>query len=156
MEIIIRTTQTKDAETIAKIVRGLGWFEHLDSESIETTTERIQRHISLCLADNSHSTFVAEDESGRVVGYASVHYLPYFFLAGPEGYVSELFIDAEARGIGVGTALLEQVIVEARKHGCSRLTLINSRTRESYKRKFYEQRGWIERTEVAPFVLPLI
>jgi GNAT superfamily N-acetyltransferase len=85
-----------------------------------------------------------------------VHYLPYFFLPGPEGYVSELFISAEARGQGIGTALLEQVIAEARRRGCARLSLINSRTRESYQRKFYEQHGWNERIEIAVFVLPLI
>ena len=84
-----------------------------------------------------------------------MHYLPYFFLLGPEGYISELFISAEARGQGVGTALLEQVTADARKRGCVRLSLINSRTRESYLRQFYEKHGWKERTEVAAFVFPL-
>jgi GNAT superfamily N-acetyltransferase len=70
--------------------------------------------------------------------------------------VSELFISAKARGQGVGTTLLEQVIAEARRHGCARLSLITSRTRELYLRKFYEQHGWKERTEIATFVLPLI
>jgi len=156
MDITIRTVQFQDAEEITRIIREVGWFEHLKSESAQTTAERVRQHISLCLADDSHSAFVAEDEKHTVIGYTSVHYLPYFFLPGPEGYVSELFISAKARGQGVGTALLEQVIAEARGHGCARLTLINSRTRESYQRKFYEQRGWKERTEVAAFVLPLI
>ena len=155
MEITIRNVQLQDAEKITSIIREVGWFEHLKSESAQTTAERVRQHISLCLADDSHSAFVAENEKHKVLGYSSVHYLPYFFLPGPEGYVSELFISEEARGQGVGTALLEQVIAEARKRGCSRLSLINSRTRESYKRKFYEQRGWKERTEVAAFVLPL-
>lgn len=156
MDITIRSVQLQDAENITSIIRELGWFEHLNSESNQTTAERVHQHISLCLADDSHSAFVAEDENHKVIGYSSVHYLPYFFLPGPEGYVSELFISAEARGQGIGTALLERVISEARKHGCSRLTLINSRTRESYQRKFYEQHGWKERTEIAAFVLPLI
>jgi len=156
MDMTIRSVQLQDAESITSIIRELGWFEHLNSESNQTTAERVHQHISLCLADDSHSAFVAEDENHKVIGYSSVHYLPYFFLPGPEGYVSELFISTEARGQGIGTALLERVIAEARKHGCSRLTLINSRTRESYQRKFYEQHGWKERTEIAAFVLPLI
>jgi len=156
MDTTIRSVQLQDAENITSIIRELGWFEHLNSESNQTTAERVHQHISLCLADDSHSAFVAEDENHKVIGYSSVHYLPYFFLPGPEGYVSELFISTEARGQGIGTALLERVIAEARKHGCSRLTLINSRTRESYQRKFYEQHGWKERTEIAAFVLPLI
>jgi len=156
MKISIRNTQLKDAETIARIVREVSWFEHLKSESVEKTEERVRQHISLCLADGSHSSFVAAAEDGKVLGYSSVHYIPYFFLLGPEGYVSELFISAEVRGHGIGTALLEYIITEARKRGCARLSLINSRTRESYRQKFYERRGWKERTEVAEFVLPLV
>ncbi len=156
MDITIRNVQFQDAEDITSIIREVGWFEHLKSEAAQTTAERVLQHISLCLADDSHSAFVAEDEEHKVIGYSSVHYLPYFFLPGPEGYVSELFISAKARGQGVGTALLEQVIAEARRRGCARLSLINSRTRESYQRKFYERHGWKEHTEVAAFVLPLI
>jgi GNAT superfamily N-acetyltransferase len=156
MNITIRTVQHRDAEEIAGIIREVGWFDYLISESPALTAERIREYIDLCLvADECHSAFVAENEQQQVVGYISVHYLPYFFLPGPEGYISELFISLKARGQGVGTALLEHLIAEARKRGCVRLTLINSRTRDSYKRKFYEKHGWRERTEVAAFVLPL-
>ena len=127
----IRNVQEQDAEDIAVIIREVGWFEHLKTETAQTTAERVRRHISLTLADDSHSAFVAEDNN-NIVGYSSVHYLPYFFLRGPEGYISELFISEKARGKGVGTALLEKIIAEARKRGCARLSLINSRTRESY------------------------
>ena len=156
MDIIIRTVLLQDAEDITQIIREIGWFEHLKSESAQITAERVRQHISLCLADNSHSSFVAEDENHKIIGYSSVHYLPFFFLPGPEGYVSELFISEKARGKSVGTALLEMVINEARKRGCARLSLINSRTRESYIRQFYEKHDWKERSEVATFVLPLI
>lgn len=156
MDIKIRNVQKLDAEDITSIIREVGWFEHLKSETAQTTAERVHQHISLCLADDSHSAFVAEDEKHKVIGYSSVHYLPYLFLPGPEGYVSELFISEKSRGKGVGTALLEKIIAEARKRGCARLSLINSRTRESYLRHYYEKHGWKERTEVAAFVLPLI
>jgi len=126
MSIRIRNVLLQDAEDIAEIIRELGWFEHLQSESAQTTAERVRKHISLCLADNSHSAFVAENEAHRIVGYSSVHFLPYFFLLGPEGYVSELFISAKVRGQGIGTALLEQIITEAEKRSCVRLALINS------------------------------
>jgi GNAT superfamily N-acetyltransferase len=155
MEIKIRNVQVQDAEFITGIIREIGWFEHLKSETAQATEERVRRHISACLANDSHSAFVAEDENHGVVGYSSVHYLPYYFLSGPEGYVSELFISENTRGKGVGSALLEKVIAEARRRGCSRLSLINSRTRESYLRHYYEKHGWKERSEVAAFVLPL-
>jgi GNAT superfamily N-acetyltransferase len=155
MDIKIRNVQVQDAEVISGIIREVGWFEHLKSETAQATEERVRKHISACLANDSHSSFVAEDENHNVIGYSSVHYLPYFFLSGPEGYVSELFISEKARGKGVGSALLEKVIAEARKRGCVRLSLINSRTRESYLRHYYEKHGWKERAEVAAFVFSL-
>jgi hypothetical protein len=76
MDITIRNVQFQDAEDITSIIREVGWFEHLKSESVQTTAERVRQYISLCLADDSHSAFVAEDEKHKVIGYSSVHYLP--------------------------------------------------------------------------------
>ena len=44
---------------------------------------------------------------------------------------------------------------EARKRGCSRLSLMNLRHRESYRRQFYVKAGWQERTEAANFIYPM-
>jgi len=104
--------------------------------------------------DDSHTVYVAEDSAGAVVGYAAVHWLPYMLLAGPEGYVSELFIQESARGKGAGTKLLEVIEAEAKERGCSRLMLLNLRQRESYQREFYKKHGWEERPGVANFVRP--
>jgi GNAT superfamily N-acetyltransferase len=81
--------------------------------------------------------------------------LPYLILAGPEGYVSELFVSDSARGIGIGTQLLKAVEAMAISRGCSRLMLLNRKTRESYERGFYRRLGWEEREEFANFVLHL-
>ncbi len=89
------------------------------------------------------------------MGYAAVHWLPYLFMPGPEGFVSELFIDDEARGQGIGTKLLESVKQEAQARGCTRLSLINLRDRESYQRGFYAKLGWQERPDAANFILRL-
>jgi GNAT superfamily N-acetyltransferase len=72
-----------------------------------------------------------------------------------EGYVSELFVAESARGAGLGTKLLEAVKDLAIGRGCSRLMLVNRKTRESYKRGFYRKLGWEERQEFANFVLSL-
>jgi GNAT superfamily N-acetyltransferase len=82
-----------------------------------------------------------------------VHWLPYLFFSGPEGFVSELFVGGPSRGQGVGRQLLEAVKVEATERGCVRLQLINFRDRESYQRGFYQKCGWEERGTAANFVL---
>jgi len=152
--IQIRRAESQDAAAIAGIIRDLGWFAHVHAESFDMTLERTALHLELCSADRSHSVYVAEI-NGEVKGYAAVHWCPYLLFTGPEGYVSELFVSNSARGQGIGTELLDVIEQEARSRGCSRLGLLNRRSRESYQRKFYEKHGWVEREEFASFILTL-
>jgi GNAT superfamily N-acetyltransferase len=76
-------------------------------------------------------------------------------LSAPEGYISELFVCKAGRKQGVGGMLLEKVKEIVVKRGCSRLMLVNSRKRESYKRSFYKKIGFEECPEMANFVLCL-
>lgn len=152
--LIIRRATASDAPTLAELLRRLEGFDWLRDEPGEDTANRVARHLALCLADDSHSLYVAEVDE-RLAGYVSVHWLPYLILRGPEGYVSELFLAPDARGQGIGTQLLETVAVEARARGCYRLHLINHRRRESYRRDYYRKRGWEEREQAASFLLVL-
>jgi len=151
----IRHAAEEDAAAIGRILRDLGWFSDINAEAPEESTGRIERTLGRCAARTDHTAFVAEDDAGEVIGYVAVHWLPYLFMKGPEGYVSELFVRRSYRCRGVGTRLLEEVRKEAVRRGASRLMLVNSRNRPSYKRGFYERRGWKERIEAANFVLPL-
>jgi GNAT superfamily N-acetyltransferase len=118
---------------------------------LQATTEHVKSQLERCLIDDSHSIFVAESPQREVIGYVSAHWLPYLFLPGSEGFISELFVRPAARGQGVGRQLLQKVEVEARTRGCSRLSLINFRNRESYERRFYSKIGWKERPDAANF-----
>ena len=155
MNVQIRRAQMVDTDAITHILRGLGWFAHLNSESYETTEKQIAHQLKMCNLADSHSVHVAESSAGDVVGYGAVHWMPTLFLPGPEGYVSELFVGESARGQGVGTKLLEAMKEEAEERGCSRLLVVNMRYRESYERGFYRKCGWEERPDAANFILRL-
>ena len=155
MQFDVRLARQSDAGDISVLIRRLGIFPRLEGEDPDVTARRVCRHLTMCLADDSHSTFVAVGEAGAVVAYAAVHWLPYLFLAGPEGYLSELFVSEPWRGRGVGTALLDAVVSAARERGCARLMLEAVKHRDSYKRDFYPQRGWVEREDMASMVLEL-
>ena len=155
MNVEIRKATVKDAEGIAEVLKKADRSVYSTPTPYNATRERIAMHIKMCNADKSHTIYVAENEIGQIVGYVSAHWLPYLFLNGPEGYLSELFIREEYRDEGIGTKLLETVKTEARKRGCSRLLLLNSRKRESYERSFYKKQGWTEREEAANFVYNL-
>lgn len=155
MSHAIRPAVHTDTPELAALIHEIGYFSRINSEPPEATAEFIARELALCLRDSSHSIFVCEDEAGRLLGYASVHYLPYLIHTGPEAYLSELFVRPDARDQRVGSALLERATSEARARGCERMSLINMRNRESYQRDFYKKHGWEERELAANFVLPL-
>ena len=149
----IRAAQPDDAAGIADLIVRLGtfqrYFEGLPADAIQ---KQVGKQLNSCLVDNSHTVLVAVTAPDRIVGYAAVHWLPYLFMPGPEGFVSELFIEDAARGQGIGTQLLESVKQESQARGCARLSLINIRDRESYQRGFYAKLGWQERPDAANFI----
>jgi GNAT superfamily N-acetyltransferase len=152
MDVMVREAFLTDAPGIATIIREVHWFENVEEESESGTRQRVFKRLQMCQQDKSHSVYVAEGDNGRIMGYAAVHWLPYMYLPGPEGYISELFIREEDRGHGIGTLLLDTLKTEAKERGCWRLMLINMRTRESYHREFYRKLGWVERDGAANFV----
>jgi GNAT superfamily N-acetyltransferase len=155
MDIQVRKAEPQDTPVIAELLRSLGFFAHINAEEPGATQDRVARHFAMCDADDSHSVFVAQGPAGEILGYGAVHWLPYLILAGPEGYISELFVRESHRGQGIGSQLLKVMEAEARERGCSRLMLINLRKRESYRRRFYHKQGWEEREGAANFVYPL-
>jgi len=152
--IFIRQATIEDVVAIDTILRGCEGPLEDTGERPERTQKRIAAHLERCQADESHTLLVAHDGE-RVLGYVGVHWLPYLILPGPEGFVSELFVADSARGRGIGGRLVEAVRAEAFKRGCFRLMLLNRKTRESYRRGFYEKAGWTERHEFGNFVIIL-
>ena len=71
--------------------------------------------------------FVAESD-GRIVGI--VHYIFHrsTWAEGPYCYLQDLFTAEDARGSGVGRALIEAVYVEARKQGAARVYWLTHET----------------------------
>jgi GNAT superfamily N-acetyltransferase len=152
MPITIRRANLADAPRLADLLRRIDLFPAVQAEQPDTTRARLQRHLAQCLQDEGHSVYIAEDQDRTLLAYTAVHWLPYLIFSGPEGFVSELFVDEAARGQEVGTRLLDAVVAEARQRGCYRLSLTNMRSRESYQRQFYNKLGWEERPDAINFI----
>jgi GNAT superfamily N-acetyltransferase len=151
MKLNIRLATINDARMIAELLTNIDdyktWNE-LGADEMEKTVRQ-----SLEQAHSERLLFVAEIND-RVIGYAAVYWLHHAFSM-REGYVSELFIRSDASGHGAGTALLEAIKAEAIARGCYRLTLINLKDRESYRRGFYASRGWEEKSNTVRFAFAL-
>jgi GNAT superfamily N-acetyltransferase len=125
--------------------RELGWNPAFRADG---TTLR-GRLNTLCEGENA--LLLVAETGGEVAGYIHGEIVTYLLFAGREMLVSELFVREKARGKGVGTALLSAIEAEAVKHKCFRISVLNSRERESYKRRFYPALGYQERSQVANF-----
>jgi len=155
-ELTIRPARREDLGAIVALWRDLDWLNWIREADPSRIESVMAKRLAESQADDSHLALVAEDGQGQVLGYAAMHFLPCFMMPGPEAYVSELFVAADARGQGVGQQLLRHLEDTAQERGCARLMLITLRDRESYQREFYKKQGWQERPVIANFVRNLM
>lgn len=148
----IRTAQPEDAPALARLLQSIGWFASFETGCPEDHAAAIAPLLKPC---ERQLQLLAVDAQGIVLGYCATHWLPTAILQRMDAYVSELFMHASARSMGVGAKLLDQAVAAARKKGCSRIWLVNNRDRDSYLRGFYARQGWQEQPQAARFVLPL-
>ena len=153
--MIIRIAHENDAPGIAAIVHAMPELRAVAAGTLEATAEKITRNLGQAITTGTSTAYVAENATGGIAGYCAVHWVPFLFLAGGEAYVTELFVHPEESGRGVGSRLLDTVVGEARRRGCARVSLLNGRNGEAYRRGFYAKRGWTERDRMANFVLNL-
>ena len=128
----VRTMKVEDAERVAILSDQLGYPATADS-----IKERFQILINL----PENAMFVAEDETGLIVGWAhvcGVHLLE------SEGYaeVGGLVTDSNFRRKGVGSALMKAVEVWAKANGFTNTRLRSGMHREEAHR-FYTSIGYV-------------
>jgi hypothetical protein len=54
----IRPARPDDAARIAATLRDLGWFEQINTESVEATTQRVAEQLALCAANDDHTAHI--------------------------------------------------------------------------------------------------
>jgi len=113
----IRSGEQPDVPLIAELIRGLARYEKLEHE-VTLTEEKLDRAL---FGERPYAeTLIAEDD-GRAVAFALFFHSFSTFLAQPGIYLEDLFVVPEARGGGVGRALLEKLAETAVERGCGRL-----------------------------------
>ena len=95
------------------------------------------------LARREARTLVADELGGRLLGFLDVEFRQRLGHPRPQAWVNDLVVTEPVRGQGVGTALLKEAEILARKRGCFRMSLETSGWREATHR-FYEREGWVD------------
>lgn len=142
----IRPLAASDLDAVMQLHRELGW-----NPAFHADGSTLRGRLGALIGEENALLLVAE-VNGEVAGYVHGEIVTHLLFAGREMLVSELFVREPARGKGVGTALLASIEAEAVKRKCFRISVLNSRERESYRRGFYARLGYDERANVANFV----
>jgi len=132
----IRFARPEDWPAVAGLLVELG--RGVAEGTAEDATHRMQFTGHLRRIDSV--TLVADDE-GEVVGVADMEYHQRLGDHRPQARLHDLIVSEEARGRGVGTALLRRAEELARKRGCFRMTLVTASWREAAV-AFYAHEGW--------------
>jgi ribosomal protein S18 acetylase RimI-like enzyme len=137
--IAIRLARTDDAAALARIDRAT-WTELTSPAPAADEMPPFFRDDG----PRPEDVLVAERD-GRVVGWAKVEHPTPFPSSAHVWHVTGLAVDPDAQGTGVGRALVEALIDEARKRGGRRLTLRvfapNEPARRLYERMGFEVEG---------------
>ena len=113
----ITNATEQDAPVILELIRDLGEYERL-SDQVIATEDQIRK--TLFGAHPVAEALLASIE-GKTVGFA-VFFTNYStFLAKPGIYLEDLFVKPDARGQGVGKAVLERIAQLAVERGCGRV-----------------------------------
>lgn len=147
MTVTVRRAEKQDAETIARMVTALG---------VDTGEPLIALTVKDVLRDGFGPdpwflAFIAEHE-GQPIGLAMAQ-RSYASDMGSRGlYITELFVEAEARGRGVGRVLMRAVALHADSLGCDWVAW-DVGVDNTAAKAFYEKLGGRYRSDIVMMVL---
>lgn len=115
--IVVRRGRPDDVSFVLECIRGLAEFEKLE-HLFEGTAGQLQDH--LFGPSPSCELLIAERE-GLACGYALYFTTYSTFVTRPGLFLEDLFVQQDARGIGLGRALLVELAKVAVSRECGRL-----------------------------------
>jgi GNAT superfamily N-acetyltransferase len=138
----VREARPSDAAGIAELLTELGY---------PVSPERLGRRMQALSGERASRVFVAEAGS-ELCGVAAAHTMHLLERDDPVCRLTALVVAPEARGAGVGRALVARVDREARSRACVRIEVTTAEHRAGAQ-EFYERLGFEERP--GRFVLEL-
>ncbi|HEY6939952.1 GNAT family N-acetyltransferase [Dokdonella sp.] len=131
MTMTVRTARTYDAAAIAGLCGELGY---------PATRPQIVSRLAAIETAGQGCVLVAEDAIGALVGW--LHVGQHVSLTGDaEGEILGLVVREDARGRGIGAALVAASEDWALAHGCARMR-VRSRVERERAHRFYDRAGY--------------
>ena len=133
-----------------------GLLNVLFSQEAEFTpdAEAQQRGLGMILGNPDIGTILlARNADGEVQGMVNLLWTVSTALGARVALLEDMVVAPAARGLGVGSRLLNAAIAEANRQGCQRLTLLTDADNVDAQR-FYRRQGFVP-SRMAPWRLQL-
>ncbi len=127
----IRLATPADTSAMSLLLGQLGY---------PSEAARVSERLARLEADPASAVFVAQD-AGEVVGLCALQVMRLIERDAALCRITAMVVRSEARGRGVGHALLEQVEAEAERLGCDRIE-VTSNDRRDDAHAFYRSLGF--------------
>jgi GNAT superfamily N-acetyltransferase len=134
-----------DLEELLPLMRG-----YADFYEVSPTDEQLLSLSRALIADPGREgvQFVARDNTGRAIGFATVFWLWSTLSASRVGLMNDLFVAPQARGSGAAEALIERCRSACLERGATRLTWQtakdNARAQKVYDRIGGVREEWLD------------
>jgi GNAT superfamily N-acetyltransferase len=148
-ELIIRRAQASDYAAVRSLAEALA--AHIE-EPLPALS--LERYLAFYVRDHAPVHLFLAVRGERIVGMIAWILTHELYSAQAGIYISDIAVHADARGEGVGRALMAQAKACARANGAAKLGWDVWR-RNATAMKFYERLGAVVDTEAVPHLLKL-
>ena len=135
--MLVRPSKAADREQLLPLIKGYFDFYQTPFPAAEITTL-----LDTLQADGSLGIQLVAEDDNELVGFASLYSCIDTLVAGRVLVMNDLFVSPQARGAGIGAALLRAAREYARKAGYLRLDWVTANDNLDAQR-FYEREGAI-------------
>lgn len=141
-KIAVRPAVRQDADAVVALLRGLAVYENLQPPD-DAAAARVTADL---FGETPRLSALLADHDGQPAGLALFYETYSSFLGRPKLFLEDLFVLPEARSLGVGRALFDAVVSEAKRRGCCRVewvTLANNHLGI----RFYQRAGAVHQAD---------
>jgi GNAT superfamily N-acetyltransferase len=140
--VVLRRAQQDDVPAIVGLLAADQLGATRDSVRDDADLAAYEAAFRAIDADPAHLLLVAES-AGQVVGTMQLSFLPGLARRGAlRAQIEAVRVAESTRGSGLGAAMMQWAIDEARRRGCALVQLTSDKSRTSAHR-FYERLGFV-------------
>ncbi|EDX86869.1 acetyltransferase, GNAT family [Synechococcus sp. PCC 7335] len=130
----IRDGRLQDASQIAELLGQLGYA---------ATTDFVENKLNRLIQHSDAQLIVAIENVDRIIGFASLHFIPQLGVEGDFCRISYFCVDHKRRSRGIGKRMEAAIVESAIQRQCDRIE-VHCHIRRSSAHKFYARQGYVE------------